>query len=76
MVTTTEILAAIGGITLVLTAAARVPAALAEFLRACVLVAAAARELRATIIRRAPHDDSALADLPSAEGISTDGFGH
>jgi hypothetical protein len=32
-VTTTEILAAIGGTTVILTAAARIPAALAEFLR-------------------------------------------
>jgi hypothetical protein len=67
MVTTTEILAVIGGMTLILTAAARVPAAVAEFLRACVLVAVAARELRAAITRRAPRDDSALADPPSAE---------
>ena len=54
MITTTEILAVIGGITLVLTAAARVPAALAEFLRACILVAAAARELRAALAKRSP----------------------
>ena len=50
--TMTEILAAIGGITLILTAAARVPAALAEFLRACILVATAARELRAALTER------------------------
>ena len=50
--TMTEILAAIGGITLILTAAARVPAALAEFLRACILVATAARELRAALTKR------------------------
>jgi hypothetical protein len=34
-VTITGILAVIGGITLILSAAARIPAALAEFLRAC-----------------------------------------
>lgn len=49
MVTTTGILAVIGGTTLVLTAAARVPAALAEFLRACILATSAARELRAAL---------------------------
>ena len=54
MVTTTEILAMIGGTTLALTAAARVPTALAEFLRACILVATAARELRAALAERAP----------------------
>jgi hypothetical protein len=53
-VTTTGILAVIGGITLILTAAARIPAALAEFLRACILVATAARELRTVLTRRAP----------------------
>jgi hypothetical protein len=66
-VTTTTILAAIGGITLILTAAARVPAALAEFLRACILVASAAHELRTAIAERAARDDSALAEPPSAE---------
>lgn len=49
MVITTEILAVIGGITLVLTAAVRVPAALAEFLQACILAATTARELRAAL---------------------------
>lgn len=61
MVTTTEILAVTGGITLVLTAAARVPTALAEFLRSCILVATAARELRVAIAKRAPCDDPTLA---------------
>ncbi|KOX18465.1 hypothetical protein ADK67_36895 [Saccharothrix sp. NRRL B-16348] len=51
MVTATGILAVIGGATLVLTAAARVPTALAEFLRACVLVVTAARELRAAFTK-------------------------
>jgi hypothetical protein len=66
-VTTTAILAVIGGITLILTAAARVPAALAEFLRACILVATAARELRTALAKRTPRDDdSALTEPPSA----------
>ncbi|MGA2828527.1 MAG: hypothetical protein ABSF03_20685 [Streptosporangiaceae bacterium] len=52
--TTTAILAVIGATTVVLTAAARIPAALAEFLRACILVAAAARELRTALTRSAP----------------------
>jgi hypothetical protein len=63
----TAILAVIGGITLILTTAARIPAALAEFLRACILVAAAARELRTALAKRAPRDDSALTEPPSAE---------
>jgi hypothetical protein len=63
-VTTTEILAAIGGITLILTAAARVPAALAEVLRACILVASAARELRTALTRGAPLHDPAKAGNP------------
>ena len=57
--TTTGILAVIGGITLILTAAARIPAALAEFLRACILVATAVRELRTALTKRAPRDDTA-----------------
>lgn len=68
MVTTTEILAVIGGTTLVLTAAARVPAALAEFLRACILVASAARELRAALaspVRQPEGGDTRPATHPS-----------
>ena len=65
--TTTAILAVIGGITLILTTAARIPSALADFLRACILVANAARELRTALAKRAPHDDSAWAEPPSAE---------
>ena len=64
---TTAILAVIGGITLILTTAVRVPAALAEFLRACILVANAARELRTALAKRTPRDDSALVEPPSAE---------
>lgn len=56
--TTTEILAAIGGITLILTAAARIPAALAEFLRACIIVTTAVRELRTALTRRAPGEEN------------------
>ena len=55
--TTTEILAVIGGITLILTAAAHIPAALAEFLRACISVTTAAREIRTAVTKRAPRDD-------------------
>jgi len=44
--TVTTILAIIGGIALVLTAAARIPTALAELLRASIQLVAAARELR------------------------------
>ena len=55
--TTTEILAVIGGITLILTAATRIPAALAEFLRACIAVATAARELRTALTKSASHED-------------------
>jgi hypothetical protein len=58
--TTTGILAVIGGITLILTTAARIPTALAEFLRACILVAAAARDLRTALTRRASRDDPAV----------------
>ena len=53
--TTTATLAVIGGITLILTDAARIPAALAEFLRACTLVAVAAREL-STALAQHPLD--------------------
>lgn len=81
MVTTTEILAVIGGTTLVLTAAARVPAALAEFLRACILVTTAARELRAAVAERAPRDNLAHSGTPARRvhrtpDISTDNFGN
>ena len=62
--TMTQILAAIGGMTLTLTAAARIPAALAEFLRACILVAAAAHELRTALTKRAPRNDSGQARNP------------
>jgi hypothetical protein len=55
---TTVILAVIGGAALILTAAARIPLALAEFLRACIAVAIAARDLRSAISGRATRDDS------------------
>ena len=67
--TATEILAVIGGITLILTAAARIPVALAEFLRACILVATAVREIRTALSRCAPRDDPSPAgnrDQPCA----------
>jgi hypothetical protein len=63
-VTTTEILAAIGGITLILTAAARIPAALAEFLRAWIVVAIAFRDVRTTLTKPALGDDSEEAANP------------
>ena len=68
--TTITILAAIGGITLILTAAARIPAALAEFLRACILVTTAAHELRTTLTKRVSRNDSGQAgnpELPRAQ---------
>jgi hypothetical protein len=55
--TTTTILAVIGGIAVILTAAAHIPAALAEFLRACSLVANAAWELRAALNNPASRDE-------------------
>ena len=64
--TTTAILAVVGGITVILTAAARVPAALAEFLRACILVAAAARDLRTAFANRPARDAPAPAN-PEAD---------
>lgn len=64
--TTTAILAVIGGITLILTAAARIPAALAEFLRACILVATAAQELRTALTKRVSRDDPAHTEIPSS----------
>jgi hypothetical protein len=66
-VTTTAILAVIGVVTVILTAAARIPAALAEFLRACVIAAAAARELRTALTGRPPvktPDPRRNAELP------------
>lgn len=63
--TTTEILAMIGGITLVLTAAARIPAALAEFLQACILVTITARELRAALTGHAPPTTSRTPGTPA-----------
>jgi hypothetical protein len=52
--TITVILAMIGGTTLILTAAARIPPALAEFLRACIPVVTALRELRIALNGRPP----------------------
>ena len=79
--TTTEILAVIGGITLILTAAARIPAALAEFLRACILVTTAVGELRTALTKRVPRDDPAQAENLSCRvhrtpDISADDFGN
>lgn len=74
----TEILAVIGGITLIRTAAARIPAALAEFLRACILVATAARELRTALTERSPLHSLAQprnGRLHRTPGISRDDSG-
>jgi len=70
-VTTTGILAMIGGITVIQTAAARIPQALAEFLRACILVAAAARELRTALTMRRP-----ATPLRQPGSRRADDFGH
>jgi hypothetical protein len=55
--TITVILATIGGTTLILTAAARVPPAFTEFLRACIPVITALRELRTALNGRTPRGD-------------------
>jgi hypothetical protein len=63
--TATMIMAVIGGTVVVLTAAARIPAALTELLRACIPVAAAIHELRAALSGHPPHDDSAPSEDPA-----------
>jgi hypothetical protein len=64
-VSTTEILEVIGGITLILTNAAHIPAALARFIDACVPVVTAARRLRAALTGRGPQaDPDAHSDVP------------
>ena len=78
---TTAILAVIGGIALILTTAARVPAALAEFLRAWIPVVTAARELLTALTKRAPVDGLAQPETMSSRvhrtsDISADDFGH
>jgi hypothetical protein len=79
-VTTTEILAVIGGITVILTAATRIPAALAEFLRACILAATAARELRTALTRPPARDATAPANpeagVQGTPDISADDSGN
>lgn len=54
---TTATLAAIGALTVILTAAVRIPHALAEFLRAWLPVLTAARELTAALRDRASKDE-------------------
>jgi hypothetical protein len=61
----TTILAVIGAITVILTAAAHIPAALAEFLRACTLVASAARDLRAALAQPNGRDDPHAPEAPA-----------
>jgi hypothetical protein len=50
-VTATAVLAAIGAVTLILTAATRIPAALTDFLRACTTTVKAARELHTALTK-------------------------
>ena len=79
-VTTTAILAVIGGAAVILTAAARIPAALAEFLRACILVVAAARDLRDSIAKRSACSTPASAnpevDVQRTPDVSAGDFGN
>ncbi len=78
--TTTEILAVIGGITVILTAAGHIPAALAEFLRACTLVVTAARDLRAALTKPsvgdAPAPGSPELDAQRTPGINAGDLGN
>jgi hypothetical protein len=62
-----EVLTAIGIVTLVLIAAAGIPTALAEFLRACVPVATAIRELHAAFSKPSSQDASHQPPLPRRE---------
>ena len=73
--TTTEILAVIGGITVILTAAARIPAALAEFLRACTLAATAAREFHAALTRAPSPPADPGTDVQRTPRTNADNFG-
>jgi hypothetical protein len=65
-VTTIEILAVIGGITVIITAAAKIPAALAGLIRACIPVADAVRELRAAITGTTLRNQTTLASRKKA----------
>ncbi|MFB9877572.1 hypothetical protein ACFFMN_06485 [Planobispora siamensis] len=58
--TTTTILAAIGALTLILHTASRIPAALADFLRACLPLLRVINDLRAALSRPHPQTDNAL----------------
>lgn len=51
--TSTTVLAVIGGIVVILVAAARIPAAAAELIRACILLVDAVRDLRTALQRTA-----------------------
>jgi Sec-independent protein translocase protein TatA len=55
--TSTTVLAMIGGIVVILVAAARIPAAAAELIRACILVVDALKDLRAALRRSIPQTD-------------------
>jgi hypothetical protein len=54
-VTLTTVLAAIGGIVIIIGAVARIPHAMAELVRACVPVIGACHELRAAFGRSVPQ---------------------
>lgn len=57
-----SVLAVIGGLTLILTAATRIPGAVAELLRACIPVIIALRDLRANCRALPPYrTDTALS---------------
>jgi Sec-independent protein translocase protein TatA len=59
----TTVLAVIGGMAVILVAAARIPAAAAELIRACIVLVDAIKDLRAALRRPAP-DASADAKTP------------
>jgi hypothetical protein len=68
--TTTAILAMIGGAALILTAAARIPPALVELLRACIPVVTALCELRTALNASTIRDDSAQHEDPAPPSSS------
>jgi hypothetical protein len=61
--TSTTVLAVIGGMVVILVAAARIPAAAAELIRACILLVDAIKDLRAAL-QRPTLDASANGKAP------------
>jgi Sec-independent protein translocase protein TatA len=61
--TSTTVLAVIGGMVVILVAAARIPAAAAELIRACILLVDAIKDLRSALQRPTP-DASANGKTP------------